>query len=364
MHEWSTTVPSDARPVRDGEQLDWPALERWLRGHLPAATRGGGHSAVPMEVLQFRGGHSNLTYLLRFGSVELVLRRAPFGPVASTAHDMTREYRWLAALHPVFPAAPQPYRLCEDDSIIGSVFYVMERRSGMVIRQEEPPLVAGRAELRHRISAALVDALANLHAIDANADDLAPLGRPSGFVERQVRGWSERWHRSKTREVAAMDRVGTWLLAHLPRDPGRPAVVHGDFKLDNVMLDMHDPGRIAAVLDWEMVAAGDPLVDLGILLTYWSHARPGDGSDALKSVTSSPGWFSRDEILEHYARRSARDVSGIRFYEIFAMFKVAVIVQQIFFRWIRGQTADPRFARFDVRVAQLAHDACALIDAA
>jgi aminoglycoside phosphotransferase (APT) family kinase protein len=352
----------DTKAVRATEQLDWSRLTAYLCEHLAACEIAGLDLSREMEVAQFPGGHSNLTYLVRFGDVELVLRRPPFGPVPPTAHDMAREYRWLAAVHPVFPRAPRAHVLCDDPSVIGSIFYVMERRRGIVVRCEEPPALADRPGARRRVSEALVDTLADLHAIDVSAHGLAGLGKPAGFVERQVRGWTERWHRSKTADVPEMDALAVWLLGRLPPDPARPAIVHGDFKLDNVMLDAHDIGRIAAVLDWEMSALGDPLVDVGILLAYWAPTAPPGQRDALTSVTDRPGWFTREEIVERYAARTGRDVSAIRFYETFAVFKVAVIIQQISFRFVRGQTDDPRFASFGDRVAYLAREAAALAE--
>ncbi|HEV8345821.1 MAG TPA: phosphotransferase family protein [Vicinamibacterales bacterium] len=358
-------MPSDAREVRGGEQLDWPRLVAWLRDRLPACAIPGLDLTREPEVAQFPGGHSNLTYLIRFGDTEIVVRRPPFGPVAPTAHDMAREFRWLSAMHTVFPLAPRPYLLCEDTSVIGCVFYAMERRHGLVVRAEEPPAVA-EPGARRRVSEALIGTLASLHAIDVTANGpngLVALGKPAGFVERQVRGWTDRWHRSKTTPLAEMDALADWLRQRLPPDANPPGIVHGDFKLDNVMLDPDDVGRIVAVLDWEMSALGDPLVDLGILLAYWAPATtssPGLERDALTTVTHRPGYFNRDEIIDHYATRSTRDLSNIRFYEIFAVFKIAVVIQQIYFRYVQGQTTDQRFATFDARVAFLARQAAAL----
>jgi aminoglycoside phosphotransferase (APT) family kinase protein len=359
----------DTSPVRQTEQLDWQRLDAYLRA-APSSPAKAGHydaaRALPIdraggiEVRQFAGGHSNLTYLLRFGTDELVLRRPPLGPVAPTAHDMAREFRWLSALAPIFPLAPRPLLLCDDVDVLGCVFYIMERRKGLVIRGDEPAALAGRPDLRERLSGAVVDALADLHRLDVTDPALSPLGKPAGFVARQVRGWSERWRRSQTSDLPEMDAVSAWLQKHLPPDTDRPTVVHGDFKLDNVMLDEADVTRLTAVFDWEMSSLGDPLVDLAILLTYWSRVRPGDSSDALATVTKRQGWFTREHILDRYTRRTGRDVSSIRFYETFAVFKIAVIIQQIYFRYAHGQTDDPRFARFDARVAQLARDAAAL----
>ena len=365
MGDRRSLAPSeDARPVRATEQLEWPRLAAYLHEHLPSCEIPGLDLSREMEVEQFLGGHSNLTYLVRFGEVELVLRRPPLGPVPPTAHDMAREHRWLAAMQPLFPLAPRPYLLCDDPSVIGAIFYAMERRRGLVIRHEEPASVAGRPDVRRAVSRALVDALADLHAIDVSRHGLSGLGKPAGFVERQVRGWTDRWQRSKTADVPDMEALAEWLLAHLPPQPAQPSVVHGDFKLDNVMLDRSDVARLVAVFDWEMSALGDPLVDVGILLAYWSPGRSDDPGDALASVVDRPGWFSRDEIIDRYAKRSGRDLSGIRFYETFALFKVAVVIQQIFCRYARGQTDDPRFARFDARVNALAHQAAQLAERA
>jgi aminoglycoside phosphotransferase (APT) family kinase protein len=351
----------DTRPVRSTEQLEWPRLEAWLREHLAGCDLPGLELARPMQVEQFPGGHSNLTYHLRFGDAELVMRRPPFGPVPPTAHDMAREFRWLSAVHPVFPLAPRVYALCEDPAVLGSVFYVMERRHGIVVRHREPPQIANQPDVRRRVGLALVDALADLHAVDIERAGLTRLGKPAGFVERQVRGWTDRWHGSQTNEMPEMDRLASWLIGHLPPNPERPTVVHGDFKLDNLMLDAQDPSRLVGVFDWEMAALGDPLVDVGILLAYWVPNAPPEQRDALTTVTTLPGWITPAELAERYAERSGRDLSTLRFFEVFALFKIAVVIQQIYYRFVRGQTDDPRFANFGERVSFLARRATALI---
>jgi aminoglycoside phosphotransferase (APT) family kinase protein len=371
------TVHDDTCEVRPAEALDWTALAAYLREHLGPYARdrprtrevGSLDLSPPMRVSQFPGGHSNLTYLLDFGGTELVVRRPPLGPLPPNAHDMAREFAWLSTLHPLFPLTPQPYLLCEDPAILGTTFYVMERRRGLVVRQEEPQEIAGNTTARLRASQAVVDALARLHAVDVRTGPLSALGKPAGFVARQVRGWTKRWERSQTENVPEMDAIASWLGARTPPDPDRPTVVHGDFKLDNVMLDPANVGQLVAVFDWEMSALGDPLVDLGILLAYWSpldssaaatpgapavHANP---TDALTTVTGNRGWFNREEILARYMLRSGRDVSAIRFYEVFARFKIAVVIQQIFFRYRNGQTSDARFANFGERVTTLARQA-------
>jgi aminoglycoside phosphotransferase (APT) family kinase protein len=347
---------SDTKPVRPSERLDWAALEAHLRERLAV------DPAAPMDVEQFPSGHSNLTYLVRFRADEFVMRRPPFGPVAPKAHDMAREYRLLAALHPVFPLAPRPLLLCEDYEVVGATFYVMERRRGLVLRHSEPPGLADDPAARRRVSAAVVDTLAALHAVDVASGDLATLGKPAGFVERQVRGWTGRWHGSRTDDVPEMDALAGWLAERLPPDPSRPAIVHGDYKLDNLMLDADDPGRVAAVFDWEMGALGDPLVDLGILLCYWVHAAKALEHEAVASITRRPGWFGRGEILERYAERTGSDLAGIGFFEVFAVFKLTVVLQQIYYRYRKGQTDDPRFADLGGRVVDLARLATSIAE--
>ncbi|MQA31336.1 MAG: phosphotransferase [Luteitalea sp.] len=353
-------MDGETREVRATEDLDWTALAAYLRLHLPHRQLDGLDVFADMKVSQFPGGHSNLTYLVRLGGAEVVIRRPPLGPIPPRAHDMAREFRWLAALHPVFPLAPRPYLLCEDTAVIGSVFYAMERRHGIVVRHDEPPGLADRPEERRRVSEAIVDTLADLHAVNAMAPPLAALGKPQGFLMRQVRGWTERWERAQTSEIADMHALAGWLAERLPPDPEQPSIVHGDFKLDNVLLDPLDHSRIVAVLDWEMSAIGDPLVDLGILLAYWTLTAPADRHDALSTVTGRPGWFTPDRILDRYAGRSGRDLSNIRFYQVFALFKIAVVIQQIFYRYTRRQTDDPRFAAFGERVTSLAREAVSL----
>jgi aminoglycoside phosphotransferase (APT) family kinase protein len=353
-------LTNDATPIRPGEELDLASLDSYLREHLPKAMRP--ESLDPgsqIEVRQFPGGHSNLTYLVRYAPHEFVLRRPPFGPVAPTAHDMPREYRLLAAIHPVFDRAPRPYLLCEDASVIGAPFYLMQRRRGLVIRRDTPPEIGEDLNLRRRVSEAMIDTLADLHSVDIYSSGLVNIGKPIGFVTRQIRGWSERWQRSKTDELPQIDEVVKWLSARIPPEPDAehapPTLIHNDYKLDNVMLDPADPSRVVAVLDWEMCTVGDPLVDLGLLLCYWSEKEdPEARRESISPVTTEPGWLTRSEMVERYAEKTGREVSLIAFYEIFALFKIAVVLQQIYFRYVRGQTHDERFKEFGRRVSGLA----------
>jgi aminoglycoside phosphotransferase (APT) family kinase protein len=343
-------VSADTAAVRAGEELDRASLSKYLEDKI----EGGGD----LSIEQFPGGHSNLTYLLRTPAREYVLRRGPLGPVAPKAHDMAREYMVLKAVHPFFYAAPEVFHLCEDPAIIGAVFFVMERRRGIVMRDRIPPELAAFPDYPARVSRGFVDCLVELHRVDIEKHGLVSLGKPAGFLERQVRGWFERWNRAKTDDIPQMERLIQWLTDHLPVSPA-PTLVHNDFKLDNLMLDAQDPGRVEAVLDWEMATVGDPLVDLGLILCYWSQ--PSDPGGTKAALTSEPGWFTRDELIGRYARETGRDVSLINYYEVFALFKLAVVLQQIYVRFHRGQTQDVRFRHFDKRVHNLIQQAAALI---
>jgi aminoglycoside phosphotransferase (APT) family kinase protein len=341
---------SDSAPVRTGEELDVEALRTYLNAAL-------GSDGASLEIRQFPGGHSNLTYLIRYGSNEFVLRRPPVGPVAPTAHDMPREYRLLEAVHPQFPLAPKPILLCEDVDVIGVPFYLMERRRGIIVRSTVPPPIGDNTGVRRRVSEAVVGTLVKLHAVEIEESGIVQLGKPVGFVGRQVDGWAKRWERSKTGELLQMEEVIQWLRGRLPVDDGEDAsIVHNDFKLDNVMLDQEEPTRVVAVLDWEMSTVGDPLIDVGLFLAYWTM-KGTETNSSLRAITNGLGWLTREEIIAQYEKATGRDLSRIVFYETFARFKVAVVIQQIYFRYVRGQTRDERFANLDVMVKQLAQDA-------
>jgi aminoglycoside phosphotransferase (APT) family kinase protein len=272
---------------------------------------------------------------------------------------MAREYSVLAAIAPHFPEAPRVYHLCEDASVLGSVFFLMERRRGFVLRDAIPPDVAAEPS---RISEAFIDCQARLHAIDIERTGLVTLGKPAGFVERQVRGWAERWHRAKTEELPAMDRVIEWLVARLPVPQGA-TLVHNDFKLDNVMFSAASPDRVEAVLDWEMTTVGDPLADVGLTLCYWSWANaPELRAAGIPSITEQPGWYSREQFIARYGGKTGRDMSGIGYYEVLGVFKLAVIIQQIFFRFWRGQTRDERFRNLGERAKGLVSLAASMVE--
>ena len=355
----------DTSAVRAGEELDLKALDSYLREHLGTESSEFDPGAA-IEIKQFPGGHSNLTYLIRYDDRELVLRRPPVGPVAPTAHDMPREYKLLSVIHPHFPLAPKPVLLCEDSSIIGVPFYLMERRRGLIVRFKVPAQIGENLDLRRRLSESVVDTLVALHAVDIDSSGIVQIGKPNGFVSRQVRGWADRWQRSKTGELPEMDRVIEWLIERIPADNDAGAtIVHNDCKLDNIMLDEQDPARVVAVLDWEMCTVGDPLVDVGLFLSYWTMkgaSGDADQNSSLRAVTNGPGWLTREEIIERYEAKTGRDLSRIVFYETFARFKVAVVIQQIYFRYVQGQTHDERFRNFDGLVRELSQEALELAE--
>jgi aminoglycoside phosphotransferase (APT) family kinase protein len=346
----------DTQPVRPGEELPADRLEAYLKQHLPGA-------AGPLTVEQFPHGHSNLTYLVRLGDTDLVLRRPPFGNQVKTAHDMGREYRVLSKLCAVLPTAPRPYLYCEDASVLGAPFYVMERRRGVVLRRTLPPGITLDADTARRLSTALIDNLVLLHSLDYRAAGLGDLGKPEGYVGRQVSGWIDRYGKSQTDSQPAMERVAHWLTQHQPGESGA-AVIHNDFKYDNLVLAPDDLPRIVAVLDWEMATVGDPLMDLGSTLGYWIEAGdPEPLRAAAFGPTTLPGNLTRRELVGRYAERTGRAVPDAVFYYVFGLFKLAVIVQQIYARYVRGHTRDPRFATMNELVTVLSQQADRTLDA-
>lgn len=332
--------------VRPDEQMDWPKVEALLRAavaDLPAA---------PMQVRQFRGGSANLTYLLVFGPREMVLRRPPLGPVAKGAHDMKREHRVLSRLHRALDTAPRAFLFCDDPAVIGADFFVMERRNGVVVRDAFPPEMTRFPDLERRMSLALVRAMADLHLVDPEAVDLGALGRPEGFMERQLSGWHARWQDAKDVEVPLFDALHARLSAAVP-PLQRVSLVHNDLKLDNCQFQPDDPDRVTAIFDWDMTTRGDPLADLGTLLGYWNQ--PGDPAQRMIMPPQVGGAYpGRAEIAREYAARMGGfDLSRLHWYEAFAMWKTAVVVQQIYIRFARGQTRDERFRDMNRRIPGL-----------
>jgi len=338
--------------VREGEQLDEASLREWLEANLEEFGEG-------LELRQFRSGHSNLTYQVADGEGrEYVLRRPPHGVHVESGHDMSREWRVLEALDGIYEKVPSPVAYCDDADVIGAPFYLMERVRGVVLRGGSPDVEELDAGTMEALSETFVDEFAAIHGIDYEEAGLGEFGRPEGYVERQIEGWTERYRNSETDEIEAMETAGEWLKSNVPDDPGRAALIHNDFRYDNFVLDPKDLTSVIAVLDWEMATVGDPLMDLGTSLAYW--IRP-DDPETLKALDLTPttmeGNFSRRELVDRYERVTGYDCSNVLFYYVYGLYKVAVIAQQIYYRYDQGRTDDPRFEMFIHAVRALAESA-------
>jgi aminoglycoside phosphotransferase (APT) family kinase protein len=349
--EITMKLPIDSTaPVRSGEELPVDRLEACLRQHFPDASGS-------LTVEQFPHGHSNLTYLLRLGEREMVMRRPPFGNQVKSAHDMGREFRVLSKLSAVYPPAPRPYFYCEDEAVLGAPFYVMERRKGIVLRRVSPGSSPIDAASARQLGLALVDNLARLHLLDYKAAGLEDLGKPEGYVSRQVNGWIKRWSAARTEDHPTVERIGAWLAGHMPAESGA-ALIHNDYKFDNLLLDPEDLTRIVAVLDWEMATVGDPLMDLGSTLGYWVEATDPPAFQPVATGPSNvPGNLTRQEVVDRYAHKTGRAVPDVLFYYCYGLYKMAVILQQIYARYFRGHTKDARFARMNTWVEALGQQA-------
>jgi aminoglycoside phosphotransferase (APT) family kinase protein len=357
------TVTSSVNPVREEDAFDVAAVDRWLheqaigddpRQSFAPPTNAIPDTGAPPEVMQFSGGASNLTYLLRYPGRDLILRRPPPGAKAASAHDMAREFRTQEALAPVFPYVPKMVALCLDQDVIGSDFYVMERVEGTILRSRIPPELNLDRTATRRLCEAAIDTLVELHAIDPRAAGLESFGKGPGYVARQVEGWSERYRAARTWNVPRFERIMGWLAERQPQDVAQ-RVIHNDFRLDNLVLAPDNPQRIVGVLDWEMATVGDPLMDLGGALAYWVQ-----GNDdrvmrgALRRQPSdAPGMFTRREMVERYAERSGLAVEDWVFYEVFGLFRLATIIQQIYKRYHLRQTRNPAFRHYWLAVGYL-----------
>lgn len=333
--------------VREGEELDLHAVDLCLKEQL------GGLSGQP-TLKQFPSGNSNLTYSIAYPDRELVLRRPPFGTKPKGAHSMHREYRIMEALKPVYPAVPEALYYTGDESVIGAEFYVMERVTGHVISSEIPPQWQfGEADTR-KLCLAIFDKLIELHQVDFKAIGLEDFGRPEGYIKRQIEGWNKRYENVITDDVEAYEDVRQWLVDKMPAEESRHAILHGDFRIDNVILSPDNPFDVVAVLDWEISALGDPLMDLANTLAYWVQA---DDSEAMRSMvlqpSTAPGMLTRAELLDYYAEKTGANLDGFDFYAVYGYFRNAVILQQIYYRYFHGQTQDARFATFGFAVKTL-----------
>lgn len=351
----ATGALDGARPPRSGEELDVDALVPFLSGTI-------GDAAGPVVVEQFPSGHSNLTYLVHYGDRDLVVRRPPFGAHARGGHDMGREFAVLSRLDGHFPLAPRPLAYDESGDVLGAPFYVMERILGVILRREIPPGLDLTPDVMGRLSANLIDSLADIHLLDWEGLGFGEMRREGSYTERQVRGWTQRMEDSRTDPTPVLDEVTAWLGVNRP-DDSTAALIHNDFKFDNIVLAADDLGRIVGVLDWEMATVGDPLMDLGTTLGYWVEARDGYAMQAGGfGPTMLPGCPSRRELVQRYESRTGFDCTGIEYHYVYALWKLAVVLQQIYYRYAKGLTTDERFAVFVHMVTLLAQVAADVIE--
>jgi aminoglycoside phosphotransferase (APT) family kinase protein len=333
--------------IRSGEEIDEAKLEPFLRDHFPNETGA-------LKIRQFLSGHSNLTYSLHLGAKELVLRRPPFGTKVPSAHDMSREFRVLSKLHSVYAPAPEALLYCDDVSVIGAPFYIMRPIHGIILRRHLPSTFLDfSAETARRLSESFIDNLIRLHRVDYAAAGLSEIGKPDGYLQRQVRGWTERYYGSKTHDYSEVEKISHWMQQHTPTTSA-VSLIHNDYKYDNVVLDSGEITKIVGVLDWEMCTIGDSLSDLGTALGYWLDATdPEELQENRWGPTTEPGSLTRAKIVHYYSQKTGCDASQIAFYLAFARFKLAVIVQQIYFRYHQGLTKDERFASMPERIRLL-----------
>lgn len=341
------------QPVRERDPIDLDAVAAFLGRHLE-------EPPGSLTAERFGGGASNYTFLLSDGSREWVLRRPPVGTLLPTAHDMVREHRVLTALANTDVPVAKPLALCTDVSIIGAPFYVMERCRGFLVRDHVPPELGDAPERRRAVGLSMIDALAKLHAVDWHAVGLGEgFGRPQGYLPRQLRRWHEQWLRSKTREIPEIDQLEGWLAGRVPKSSAT-TIVHGDFRLENCMLDPQALG-VVAIFDWEMSTLGDPLADLGYVLAYWPSADdPRVWQEAVPSVSVEPGFASRGELIDRYAAHTGRCVDAIQFYQVLALYKLSIIAEGIHRRVSDGQIDLPHRERITERVAQIARAGLAI----
>ena len=337
-----------AKEIRKGEELNWLALQSYLNETIPECSG-------QMEVAQFHGGHANLTYLLKFGSKEFVLRRPPFGKIAPGAHDMKREYRVLSKLYKVFPQAPRAFHFCEDTAVIGAPFVIIERRNGLVVRYSIPDEFRQFDDVEERLTIALMKTEAALHTVDVEAADLNKLGRPEGFLDRQLDGWAKRWELSKTEENPYMTEVVERLSTQIPT-PQAVSIVHNDIKFDNCQFQIDNPDEVTSIFDWDMTTLGDPLVDFGVSLSYWPDPRVAKFSEL--PVMLKGDFPDKAFLIEKYQAFSGFNLDKISWYESLAYWKGAVIAQQLYQRYVNGATKDARMAGFGASAKALSQVAC------
>lgn len=325
--------------IREGEELDIKVIDSFFKQHIE------GLEGQP-EMTQFPGGASNLTYQVSFGDRAFILRRPPFGRIAKGAHDMLREARIMKALKPVYPYVPNILAICDDHDVMGCDFYVMEKLTGIIPRQNMPKELELSEEKTRKLCLSVVDKLIELHQVNIAGTELEKLGKGDGYVARQINGWSDRYVKAKTDDATDFEEVMQWLKANMPEDCGQ-VLIHNDFRFDNVVLNPDNPNEVIGVLDWEMATVGDPLMDLGNSLAYWVQADDDPQFQMMRrQPTHIPGMLMRDEVVEYYLDKTGRKVESFVFYEVYGLFRLAVIIQQIYYRYFHGQTKDKRFAGF------------------
>jgi len=337
--------------IREGEELDTALVETFIKDTITGLDG-------PMSIKQFPSGFSNLTYFIRVGDKDMVLRRPPIGKKAKTAHDMNREYRILSALYPVFPYCPKPLAYTDDERIMGCQFYIMERIPGIIFRKDLPEGLDFSESQARTLCENMIDLHHKLHTLDYQQIGLGDFGKPDGYVKRQVDGWSKRYRDARTPDVPDYESVMEWLAENQPPDSGLPGIIHNDYKFDNLVLNPENPVEIKGILDWEMSTVGDPLMDLGCSLAYWiSKDDPEEAQMMRMMPTTVDGMFTRRELVDRYLEKSGRKIDNLDFYYCFGLFRLAVIAQQIYYRFYHGQTKDKRFAKLAFGVAILENGA-------
>jgi len=336
--------------VRAGEALDMSVIDPLLKEAIEGLSG-------EAKVMQYPSGASNLTYAIDYPNRRLVMRRPPFGKIPKGGHDMFREYRIMRDLKPVFSAVPTVLFYTDDESHIGKEFYVMDRVDGHILHKIPEEWDWGRAENR-ALCEAFFSRLCDLHTLDVEAAGLSDFGRPEGYVERQIKGWNRRWNKVLTEDVPHYEDIQGWLETHMPKDSGKVGVLHGDYRIDNCILDSDDPTKISAIIDWEISALGDPLMDLGNTLAYWVQADdPPHMQLTVRQPCTNPGMMTRQEILKFYAEKTGYDVSNMAYYYVYGIWRLCVIIQQIYFRYVSGSTQDERFKNYGQMVMALAETA-------
>jgi len=349
-------VVDQATRIREGEEIEVQAVGPYLQKQIPGLTG-------DIEISQFPSGFSNLTYQIRVGDQEMVLRRPPIGAKVDKGHDMEREFNFLSALYPVFPRCPRPLAYCDDTSLIGAPFFVMEKLSGIILRKDLPPGLEVSKDQARILCENLTDTLVEIHSIDMETTGLSAMGKPKGYVQRQVEGWSGRYRKAKTEDAPDCEALMAWLADRMPDDTDSPVMVHNDYKMDNLVLDPGNPERITGILDWEMAAYGDPLMDLGNSLAYWIEAGDSEEMQMMRTMpTNLPGALTRQQIIDRYSEKTGRDLSDFDYYYCFGLFRLAVIAQQIYNRYFHGLTKNKRFAMLIFGVHALEKRAMYIID--